>query len=110
MPSNQGIGRKIAEARRRKGWTQLQFALEANVSPSSVQRWEAGRLPSVRELVRIANLLNVPAEELLGDDATQRARLVALDERLAVVESELRELRQLLLKLLDAHGPHPGSL
>jgi DNA-binding XRE family transcriptional regulator len=38
------IGQRIRLARERKGWTQLAFALEADVSPSTVQRWEGGKL------------------------------------------------------------------
>jgi transcriptional regulator with XRE-family HTH domain len=50
------IGRRIKRAREGRGWTQLVFASEASVSPSTVQRWESGRLPPVRELIRIAGV------------------------------------------------------
>jgi transcriptional regulator with XRE-family HTH domain len=59
------VGERIAEAREARGWTQLDFALEAGVSPSSVQRWEAGKLPPVRRLLRLAELLEVEAEVLI---------------------------------------------
>jgi transcriptional regulator with XRE-family HTH domain len=36
----------------------LEFALKAHVSPSAVTRWESGKLPPVRELMRIADLLD----------------------------------------------------
>lgn len=59
------IGKRIAQARDAKGWTQLTLAYEANVSPSSIQRWEAGRLPPVRELIRLAGLLGIEPEQLV---------------------------------------------
>ena len=83
------IGQRIKAARKRKRWTQLEFALEANVSPATVQRWEAGKLPRVRELIRVAELLDVSTDELVqaedeGDDGTQA--------RLARIELLLEEL------------------
>lgn len=62
------IGRRVKAARERKHWTQLEFAREANVSPSTVQRWERGQLPPVRELVRVAPLLDVEVDELVEPD------------------------------------------
>jgi transcriptional regulator with XRE-family HTH domain len=61
------VGRRIAAARIRKGWTQLVFAGEANVSPGSVSRWERGKLPPVRELVRIAQVLGIEVAELVEE-------------------------------------------
>jgi transcriptional regulator with XRE-family HTH domain len=62
------VGRRIAAARRRKGWTQLSFAGKANVSPSSVSRWERGKLPPVRELVRVAAVLEIDVMELVEEE------------------------------------------
>ena len=51
-------GQGIRDMRVARGWSQEQFAREAGVSPSTVQRWEKGgarpgRL-AARELERIA--------------------------------------------------------
>ena len=81
------IGRRIKVARERKGWTQLKFSYEANVSPSSVQRWEAGKLPPVRELMRLADLLGVETDQFLEPEAKPD------DDRLGQVVHELGELR-----------------
>lgn len=83
------IGRRIKQARDVKLWTQIQFAAEANVSPSSVARWEGGQLPPVRELVRIADVLGVEPEWLVevpslnGDDDLAVTIREALSEVLA---------------------------
>ncbi|MGH8603902.1 MAG: helix-turn-helix transcriptional regulator [Gammaproteobacteria bacterium] len=35
------IGKRIAEARARRGWTQSELARQVGVRPQSVQLWEA---------------------------------------------------------------------
>lgn len=87
------IGRRIARARDRKGWTQLAFALEADVSPSTVQRWESGKLPPVRELIRVAELLGVAADELVEPDPMPSGADDVAELR-AEVERLLREVQQ----------------
>lgn len=74
------IGRRIKQAREQKGWTQLVFALEANVSPSTVTRWESGKLPPVRELIRVAQLLGVDPDYFVGDDGPLAPRPVTVVE------------------------------
>ena len=83
------IGERIRLARERKGWTQLNFAIEAGVSPSSVQRWEAGKLPRVRRLMELAELLDVevaefvdPVSEPNGEMRQDLARIKQLLEEL----------------------------
>ena len=92
------IGRRIADARNQKGWTQLAFALEADVSPSTVTRWESGKLPPVRELVRIAELLDVSPETLVEPEDPERG------ERIETLERELRETQQALAVLPDVQA------
>lgn len=92
------IGKRIAAARTKKGWTQLEFATEhAHVSPSSVARWEAGNLPPVRELMRIADVLDVSADTLVEPPATDSglaARVGRMEEQLADVRVVLGEIAQ----------------
>lgn len=89
------IGRRIARARDRKGWTQLAFALEANVSPSTIQRWEAGKLPPVRELSRIADLLGIETSELVEPDEEATGQ----SEKIARLEAELSATRATLARI-----------
>jgi transcriptional regulator with XRE-family HTH domain len=86
------IGRRIKKARERKGWTQLEFASEANVSPSSVQRWESGRLPPVRELWRIAGILGVPTEDLVEPEPDDGEPLSVIRRQLASEVARLTKL------------------
>lgn len=87
------IGRRIAAARERRGWTQLNFAGEASVSPSSVARWEAGKLPPVRELMRIADVLGVDVEEFVEPEINGD------EERFSALTAELQEVRRSLADL-----------
>jgi transcriptional regulator with XRE-family HTH domain len=83
------IGSRIAQARVRRGWTQMQFAIEANVSVSTVQRWESGHLPPVRELFRIAPLLGVEPDQLVEVSRDDEVAVIA--ERVERAVSEAAE-------------------
>lgn len=87
------VGQRIKDARIRKGWTQLEFALEAHVSPSSVTRWESGKLPPLRELYRIAELLDVALDQLIEAEPTS-------DDQIADLRGELAEVRGLAVEIL----------
>lgn len=87
------IGKRLKAARERKHLTQLALALEAHVSPSSIARWERGELPPVRELIRIAELLDVEPEQLVELEPTEEDQLVLL-------RGEVGELRAMLETLL----------
>lgn len=93
------VGARIKDARVRKGWTQLGFALEAHVSPSTVTRWEAGKLPPLRELYRIAELLGVGLDELVEADEEATG-----DDQIADLRGEVAELRGLAVRILQALG------
>ncbi len=95
----QEVGRRIRHARDAKGWTQLDFALRANVSPSSVQRWEAGKLPRVRELMRIADLLDVPPDALVAADEPDEEVAYRLDRIEQAQEQQVELLQQLVARL-----------
>lgn len=100
------IGQRIAEARNKRGWTQLQFALEANVSPSTVARWEGGKLPPVRELIRIAEVLGIAADRLVEPFAEEPAASAAdvsdLGLRLVEVEAAVNAQQEATVKALKA--------
>jgi transcriptional regulator with XRE-family HTH domain len=53
------VGRRVAELRRGRDWTQERLAEEAEVSLKYLQRVEAGRENlTVQSLVKLANLLH----------------------------------------------------
>jgi transcriptional regulator with XRE-family HTH domain len=95
------IGRRIQAARKRKHWTQLEFAHEAAISPSSVARWERGQLPSVRELIRVAGVLEIDPEELVEEEPSEDDQLADLREELAGVRGLAEEAVQILRGLQE---------
>ncbi len=60
----------IREAREAKGMTQEQFAKMVGVTQGAVAQWENGLThPSFDKLVRIADVLEVPLDELVRKKA-----------------------------------------
>lgn len=86
------IGKRIKAARERKGWTQMTFALEASVSISTITRWERGELPPVRELIRIAGVLEIEPEQLVELEASAEDQVAALRGEVAEVRAMVAEL------------------
>jgi transcriptional regulator with XRE-family HTH domain len=59
---------RLRELRRRRLLTQAELAQRVGVSLQSVQAWEWGKSePRLRHIRRLAEVLEVPAEELLQD-------------------------------------------
>lgn len=110
------VGARIVRAREEKTpkpWSQFDLALALGVSPSTVYRWEKGRLPSMNELIRLAEVLDKPVdyltepperqtaladlhallEEALG--GAERGR-TALAENLASIDARLSRIEQSL--------------
>ncbi|MBI2395164.1 MAG: helix-turn-helix transcriptional regulator [Deltaproteobacteria bacterium] len=58
------VGRKIAELRRERGWTQQEAAEQLRMPLKNFQRVEAGMNLTIRTLVRIARGLDVPTRTL----------------------------------------------
>lgn len=60
------FGEQLQEVRRSNGMTQEQFAEALQVSRQAVSRWESGAAdPSTANLLALAKLYGVSAEELL---------------------------------------------
>ena len=70
-----GVGRRVAEFRRERGYTQEVFAERAGVSLKFIQRVEGGRENlTVRSLTRFASLLQVAVAELFGEPRSRTVR------------------------------------
>ena len=61
---------KLREIRKRKGFSQGRLSELSHVDRVSISRYETGRKkPSVDNLKRLANALEVSTDELLGESA-----------------------------------------
>lgn len=64
-------GEKIRQQRRLKDMKQEELSKLTGVSLKTVQRWENGeRSPRIEEMNRLAEVLQVPSEYLIGTDDT----------------------------------------
>ena len=64
------FGEKIQKLRREAGLSQESFAEQLGVSRQAVSKWESGAAdPSTSNLLALAKLFGVPAEELLRETA-----------------------------------------
>ena len=74
MIDTQGLGKKIAEARRSTGMTQSALALRVGVTAQAVSKWEQGRsCPDIAILDEIADALGISLFELLGMEKREKS-------------------------------------
>ena len=60
------LAEKIMKLRKQQGWSQEELAMKLGVSRQSVSKWESGASdPSTANLIAIAKLYGVSAEEIL---------------------------------------------
>lgn len=59
-------GRSIRAGRERLGWTHRELAYKVGTSYGTVQRWEAGQRPMTWQQLRLAEVFEVPVEDLFS--------------------------------------------
>lgn len=73
------IGHRIHDLRKSKNYSQLEFAELIDISPSHLSSIELGKTRfGVDILVRMANVLQVPADVILHTDLPEEEPLVAV--------------------------------
>jgi ribosome-binding protein aMBF1 (putative translation factor) len=70
----EGVGRRIAEARKAKAWTQQKAADRLKIEVQSWQRFERGENTTIRTLVKIANLFGVTTRSLFDEPTSREHR------------------------------------
>ena len=68
------VGRRVAELRRARGWTQQEAAEALRMPVKNLQRIEAGMNLTLRTLVRVATGLGVRARELFVAPTSREKR------------------------------------
>ena len=88
---------RISEARKARGFTQEQLALEVGTTQQTIQRWESGQTdPKASDVARISNALGITVSFIMGVDNEQENAPITDDER------ELIEL----FRMLPPKGKH----
>lgn len=86
-------GRRLADIRRSRLWTQAKLAEEAGVSQATISGIEAGKVsrPHFSTIKKLARALEVPPEEIISDSREQRAKpgSLSLEWALSAGEEEL---------------------
>lgn len=66
---NKEIGLRIAESRKKYGMTAVELAEKTGFSSARISHWEHGRrLPNFESILKLEEILNIPAAWLLGVD------------------------------------------
>lgn len=88
------IGKRIQQARRRKGLTQLQLAVAAQITNASVSRLENGvQVPRSGTALRLAKALDVDVVDLVGSThVVEKTQLETIGDQLARVELKLDQI------------------
>jgi len=110
-----GLGQKIRDLRMKRGMLGRDLARAIEEDPSTISRWESGRVtPNARSLAAIALALGTTVEGLMDGsmpprEAEMEARLPAVDPGAfsllqRVVENQVFEVSQARKELLDMRG------
>ena len=89
--TNQTIGERIAQLRRKKNTTQEAMAEQLGVTPQAVSKWENDiSCPDITLLPPLAALLGVTVDELLGCEEKPAATLLPEERRKPLSEMIFR--------------------
>jgi transcriptional regulator with XRE-family HTH domain len=105
--SRASIGELLRSWRRRRSLSQLELALEADVSSRHVSFVETGRARPSREMVlRLAEHLDIPLRE--RNSLLLAAGYAPLYAERSLAEPEMAPVHQALDRFLRAHEPYPA--
>ena len=97
------LGKRIAQLRKEKDFTQEELAQQMEVSAQAVSKWENDlTCPDISSLPKLAKLLGVTVDELLSgkEEAAPVAQVLAPEER--------KELKDMMLRIVvdEKGGDH----
>lgn len=93
------IGRFIAEKRKSKKLTQMQFGEKLGVTAKTVSRWENGNyMPDIALLISVADLLGVTVNELLNGECNCESEESKIGEPLVSAIEYMEKRTSLLAK------------
>lgn len=86
------VGRRIVQARKERGMTQVELAQKVGVSQRSAQAWENGETIPYRKMKLIARVVKKSPEWILHGDEVTEDKLSAIERQLDEVTALLRSL------------------
>src|SRR5579864_1794199 len=102
---SRAIGARLRELREERGWTQRELDSRLGILQSKLSKYESGtHQPSLRTLVRMANLFGVSTDYLLTGTGTPVPPLRddRLLDRFRRLGAGSEEMRAIVLSILDA--------
>lgn len=91
------IGKRIADARRAKGMTQMALADALGISYQAVSSWETGRtMPDISKLPEISAILDISVDELLGKEAPAVQAALTNDTEVTLTPEDIAEAAPIL--------------
>ena len=100
--NNASIGKRIRAARKNRGWRQEEFAEKIGLSVTYTGMIERGeKVPKLETFIRIANVLEVSADQLLADvlKVGYNIKSSMLSEK---IEKLSQQEREQIYRVLDA--------
>lgn len=99
-----GFGERLAQLRKRAGYTQVELAEELGTSQRMIAYYEGSAAPPTAMLPKIAQALNVSVDALLGTGPVKKQpkpKNTRLQRRLQEIEKLDAKQRRQILQLLD---------
>jgi len=99
-----GLGQRIKQLRKDKGWTQKELANRIGTSPAQLNKYEAGQnTPPLDKLVLFAEVLTTSADFLITGNLSEAMPIsnTRLVQRLQVIDSFDADEKETVIKLLD---------
>ncbi|MEC5240753.1 helix-turn-helix transcriptional regulator [Bacillus sp. FSL R9-9530] len=85
------LSKRLAELRKKQGYTQFDVAYRLNIARTTYANWEYGKAdPDADSIMSIADLYNVSIDELFGRNAPLESKL----ESINVAVSDLSPQKQ----------------
>lgn len=100
-----GLGQRIKQLRKDKGWTQKELANRIGTSPAQLNKYEAGQnTPPLDKLVLFAEVLTTTADFLITGNLSEQMPIsnTRLLQRLQLIDNFEPDEKETVIKLLDA--------
>lgn len=100
-----GLGQRIKQLRKDKGWTQKELANRIGTSPAQLNKYESGHnTPPLDKLILFAEVLTTTADYLITGNVSENVPIsnTRLVQRLQMIDQFDPDEKETAIKLLDA--------